>query len=203
MLSSVADTKKSAVDNSISFQTDPNTNWSADYVRLGGSKTFSYVDGWLPKQISEKSEKAKQIAAAAVEVIEVSTLNLSQAVALANLQEHERTGKQLLMIAYGVAGTGKSHLIKCLKQECDGVYVMAPTAMAAMLVGGVTYQSAIPVPVNGCRTFKSMSAEVRERYKQLLRWVKTLVIDEFSMLSQDAVGWIDLRLRQIFEVPEY
>ena len=174
-----------------------------DYARLGGSTTFTSVDGWLAQQIHEFSKELKRKAAEKVKKIDVSTLNCSQAVALTIVQEYERKEEQLLLIIYGTAGTGKSYLIDCLKQECDSVFVMAPTAMAAMLVGGVTYQSAIPVPVNGCRTFRNMSAAVREHYKQILDGVKTICIDESSIVAQDDVGWIDLRLRQIFEVCEY
>ena len=200
LLSSAASTKKSTETETVSFEADPNVNWSVDYVSMGGPTTFSNVNGWLSEQISTHSGEVKAAAAAAVKVIDVATLTEAQAVALATVQEYERTGQQLLMIIYGTAGTGKSHLISCIKQECEGVFVMAPTAMAAMLVGGMTYQSAIPVPVNGCRTFPEISSQMREHYKELLRGVKMFILDEFSMLGQGNCGWVDLRLRQFFEV---
>ena len=201
-LSGVADTKTSGVADTVVFEVNPDENWSSDYDRLGGGTTFAGADRWLDEtiRVHSKTVKDANASADAKDVIDVSTLNCSQAVALATLQEYESKGEQLLMLVYGPGGSGKSHLIKCIKQQCEGVFVMAPTAMAAMLVGGVTYQSAIPVPVNGCRTYPTMSAAVREYYKELLRGIKTLLLEEFSMLSHEGNGWIDLRLRQIFEV---
>ena len=131
------------------------------------------------------------------ETIDLFTLTASQARAVALCLEAERNKTPIRLIVYGTAGTGKTHLIKALKQECKGVCCMAPTAMAALLIDGITYQSAIPTPVNGQRAWKKLPSAVLSRYQHKLKDVQLLILDEFSMLSMSDMGWLDSRLREI------
>ena len=129
--------------------------------------------------------------------IDLRTLTCSQVMALMLLIEAQKKNEPIQLIVHGTAGTGKTHLIRTIKQTCTGVLCMAPTGMAAQLIGGVTYQSSIPVPVRNQRTWPKLPTTVLARYQEKLKDYDVLVLDEFSMLSCLANGWLDKRLREI------
>ena len=129
--------------------------------------------------------------------IDFHTLTCSQALAVVLCMEAQKNKTQLQLIVYGTAGSGKTHLINAIKQACTGVLCMAPTGMAALLIGGVTYQSAIPVRVNNQRTWPQLPKNVLARYQEQLKDINTLIVDEMSMLSCGSVGWLDKRTREI------
>jgi len=92
----------------------------------------------------------------------------------------------------GRAGTGKSTLISRLVARAgQGVAVLAPTGLAALNVGGQTVHSFFRFPPRLIEP-----ADIKKlRHANVIRALKTLVIDEASMLRADMIHAIDASLR--------
>jgi ATP-dependent exoDNAse (exonuclease V) alpha subunit len=92
----------------------------------------------------------------------------------------------------GRAGTGKSTLLRCLKDLVnDELVVVAPTGLAAVNVGGQTIHSFFGFPPRLIRPNDIR----RSRNGRLMRRLKFLVIDEVSMVRSDLMWAIDQSLR--------
>jgi ATP-dependent DNA helicase PIF1 len=92
----------------------------------------------------------------------------------------------------GRAGTGKSTLLKCLKDlVTDETVVVAPTGLAAVNVGGQTIHSFFGLPPRLIRADDIR----RARNGRIMRKLKFLVIDEVSMVRSDLMWAIDQSLR--------
>ena len=122
-----------------------------------------------------------------------------QALAYNLVKEHFESSSQelpLLLIINGFAGTGKSYLISALKsllqQSCT---VTATTGKASFNINGKTIHSVLNLPV-GPRGNKDLKGNSLLRLQDQLRDVKYILIDEYSMLGQTLLGWIDKRCRQ-------
>jgi energy-coupling factor transporter ATP-binding protein EcfA2 len=92
----------------------------------------------------------------------------------------------------GRAGTGKSTLLRCLKDLiADEMVILAPTGLAAVNVGGQTIHSffGFPPRLIGPDNIR------RSRNGRLMRRLKFLVIDEVSMVRSDLMWAIDQSLR--------
>jgi ATP-dependent exoDNAse (exonuclease V) alpha subunit len=102
-----------------------------------------------------------------------------------------REGKGHLFVT-GRAGTGKSTLLKSLKQLlADELVVVAPTGLAAVNVGGQTIHSFFGLPPRLLRRDDIR----RTRNGRIMRGLKFLVIDEVSMVRSDLMWAIDQSLR--------
>ncbi|KAH7918710.1 hypothetical protein BV22DRAFT_1024132, partial [Leucogyrophana mollusca] len=94
------------------------------------------------------------------------------------------TPSQLKMHLGGMAGTGKSQVIKALthffamRNESHRMIALAPTGSAAALLGGYTYHSVLGIRDGGASTSAAI-ARIRAR----LEGVDYIFIDEVSMLS--------------------
>ena len=92
----------------------------------------------------------------------------------------------------GKAGTGKSTLLRALRDDGDASsVVLAPTGLAAVQVGGQTIHSFFGLPP---RLVKPEDIKP-SRKLGLMRKLKTLVIDEVSMVRSDLMEGIDRSLR--------
>ncbi len=92
----------------------------------------------------------------------------------------------------GKAGTGKSTLLRALRDEEDAAsVVVAPTGLAAVQVGGQTIHSFFGLPP---RLVKPEDIKP-SRKLGIMRKLKTLVIDEVSMVRSDLMEGIDRSLR--------
>ena len=92
----------------------------------------------------------------------------------------------------GRAGTGKSTLLRCLKDMlAEEMVVLAPTGLAAVNVGGQTIHSFFGLPPRLVRPDDIR----RSRNGRLMRRLKFLVIDEVSMVRSDLMWAIDQSLR--------
>jgi ATP-dependent exoDNAse (exonuclease V) alpha subunit len=106
-------------------------------------------------------------------------------------QEYLRDGKGHLFVT-GRAGTGKSTLLKCLRDIMeDRMAVVAPTGLAAVNVGGQTIHSFFGLPPRLVRKDDIR----RSRNAGIMRKLKFLVIDEVSMVRSDLMWGIDQSLR--------
>jgi ATP-dependent DNA helicase PIF1 len=92
----------------------------------------------------------------------------------------------------GRAGTGKSTLLRCLKDLiAEEMVIVAPTGLAAINVGGQTIHSFFGFPPRLIRPDDIR----RSRNGRLMRRLKFLVIDEVSMVRSDLMWAIDQSLR--------
>lgn len=92
----------------------------------------------------------------------------------------------------GRAGTGKSTLLRCLREIiADQGIVLAPTGLAAINVGGQTIHSffGFPPRLIGPDDIR------RSRNARIMRQLKFLIIDEVSMVRSDLMWAIDQALR--------
>lgn len=93
----------------------------------------------------------------------------------------------------GKAGTGKSTLIRFLIAKLQGCAVVAPTAIAALNVGGETIHSFFGLPP--ATVDPSEAVEVRPRTRSMLRALKVLIVDEVSMVTGNLIDRMDKTLR--------
>jgi ATP-dependent DNA helicase PIF1 len=92
----------------------------------------------------------------------------------------------------GRAGTGKSTLLKCLRDLIPAeMVIVAPTGLAAVNVGGQTIHSFFGLPPRLVRNDDIR----RSRNGRIMRSLKYLVIDEVSMVRSDIMWAIDQSLR--------
>lgn len=109
------------------------------------------------------------------------------------LAAHEflREGTGHLFVT-GRAGTGKSTLLRCLRDlVADEMVIVAPTGLAAVNVGGQTIHSFFGFPPRLIRPDDIR----RSRNGRVMRRLKFLVIDEVSMVRSDIMWAIDQSLR--------
>jgi ATP-dependent exoDNAse (exonuclease V) alpha subunit len=105
--------------------------------------------------------------------------------------EYLREGEGNLFVT-GRAGTGKSTLLRCIRDLVPGeMVIVAPTGLAAVNVGGQTIHSFFGFPP---RLIQSGDIR-RARNGRLMRRLKFLVIDEVSMVRSDLMWAIDQSLR--------
>lgn len=121
------------------------------------------------------------------EIVQEFTLNEEQERAFRIVAQHASypSGKQLRMYLGGMAGTGKSQVIKALmhffeqREESYAFVVVAPTAAAATLVAGSTYHSLLGFA--GSRP--SQTVKSLQKVREKLQHVSYLFIDEISMIE--------------------
>ena len=102
----------------------------------------------------------------------------------------------------GRAGTGKSTLLTYLREEVlkDNFVVMAPTGVAAINVGGSTIHKFFGFLPD--ITFQHIeSAEYHPRSQKIMKNLKTLIIDEISMVRADLLDCVDKALRKFGPKP--
>lgn len=93
-------------------------------------------------------------------------------------------GKNILLTA--PAGYGKSFVLESLKNQQSGVYMTSTTGRSAMLINGITIHSFLGIGI-GFGDYKSwLNFACKNRPKfNFLRTIKTIIIDECSMLSAE------------------
>ncbi|XP_068697264.1 ATP-dependent DNA helicase PIF1-like [Montipora foliosa] len=79
-----------------------------------------------------------------------------------------------------------------MQQNCT---VTATTGKAAFNINGITVHSLLNLPV-GARGNTDLKGQALVRLQDKLQNIKYILIDEYSMLGQTLLGWIDKRCRQ-------
>lgn len=109
------------------------------------------------------------------------------------LQLMEQTDKCLFIT--GKAGTGKSTLLQYFRDTTTKKpVVLAPTGVAALNVGGQTIHHFFGFSID-VTLRKILEGKIRPREKKLYKKLKTIVIDEASMLRADLLDCVDAYLR--------
>ena len=96
------------------------------------------------------------------------------------------------------AGTGKTFLIRAIKQELGkACLVLAPTGVAADNIGGCTYQSVVPMPRHPIDR-EDIAPKSKPRVAKMvtaLEGVTHIIIDEMSMVGRRSLGQVDFLLQ--------
>jgi ATP-dependent DNA helicase PIF1 len=94
----------------------------------------------------------------------------------------------------GKAGTGKSTLLKLMRQESEkNVLVVAFTGIAALNVNGRTINSQFKFPLH---VIQNRDIKLNREQVQLFRELELLIVDEVSMVRSDMLSAMDKALRQ-------
>jgi ATP-dependent exoDNAse (exonuclease V) alpha subunit len=92
----------------------------------------------------------------------------------------------------GRAGTGKTTLLRrIIEAEGDKAIVLAPTGLAAVNVGGQTIHSFFNFPPR----LLDVADARKLRAQRVVKTIKTMIIDEVSMVRADMLQTIDQTLR--------
>ncbi|KAL2076326.1 hypothetical protein ACEWY4_028078 [Coilia grayii] len=120
---------------------------------------------------------------------------------------------QFFYFVTGGAGTGKSHLIKCIYNEVTKILRRLPalheeedistptvlltsfTGTAAFNISGSTH-SILKLPKNLKPPYQGLGNSLDE-IRIFLKRLQVIVIDEVSMVSKELFAYVDLRLQQI------
>ncbi|KAI4871520.1 hypothetical protein NFI96_008876 [Prochilodus magdalenae] len=122
--------------------------------------------------------------------------------------------EQFFYFVTGGAGTGKSHLIKCIYHEATKILRRLPslreqtdisvptvlltsfTGTAAFNISGNTLHSVFKLPRNLKPPYQGLG-NMLDELRVILSHVQILVIDEISMVSKELFAYVDWRLQQI------
>uniref|UniRef100_A0AAZ1XPI0 ATP-dependent DNA helicase n=1 Tax=Oreochromis aureus TaxID=47969 RepID=A0AAZ1XPI0_OREAU len=114
----------------------------------------------------------------------------------------------------GGAGTGKSHLIKCIHSEASKILSRLPanaeeadisnptvlltsfTGTAAFSINGSTLHSLLKLPRSLNPPIQGLGNQLDEVRSELMN-AEIIVIDEISMVSKPLFAYVDARLKQI------
>lgn len=99
------------------------------------------------------------------------------------------------MFLTGKAGTGKSTLIRWLVGLTDACAVVAPTAVAAITIGGDTIHSFFGLPPEHLDPDEEYRLDKRQRL--VVENLKLLIVDEVSMVLPNLVDVIDRTLKSV------
>ena len=108
---------------------------------------------------------------------------------------HSLQEKALHLIINGEAGTGKSYLIYTLCTHLKDKCKVTATGKAAYAINGITIHSFLRLPVTHTLQ-KDLLGQALITIQERLTQVDYIIIDEYSMLGQASLGWIDRRCRQ-------
>ncbi len=111
----------------------------------------------------------------------------------AALEQIKKGGNYIIL---GNAGTGKSTLLRHLHEAIPEAVFAAPTGAAARLIDGVTINSLFRIPPHPYITHWSMGGISQKSTRKMIGAIKTLVVDEISLVRSDIFAAIDYRLRQ-------
>jgi ATP-dependent exoDNAse (exonuclease V) alpha subunit len=93
----------------------------------------------------------------------------------------------------GRAGTGKSTLLRLLRDKLGkDAAVLAPTGLAAVQVGGATLHSFFLFPP---KLLEARDVKPLKHKTKLFQRIKTIILDEVSMVRADLMNAVDLSLR--------
>jgi len=183
-----------------------NTNFSHDIPKHDSvdwhESHVRYTDqqiGEMPNWIKSMKENNEQVLVDKKDNIDLKCLSEQQKLAFSIVQLHSNTNnpdEPLFLNINGVAGTGKSYLIKAINAYLEKKCVVTPTTgKASYNINGVTIHYFLQLPV-ASNSYKELSGQSLVRLQEKLLNVDYIIIDEYSMLGQSTFGWIDRRCRQ-------
>ena len=133
----------------------------------------------------------------------ISDLTLMQRFAAAIVADDHANHKQVKLMVFGSAGTGKSTLINYISSiiGLPALMKLAFTGLAAGLIEGQTLHSSTGIAVN-CKQEKLLEQPAHPAaYQRKWKGKRAIVIDEISMVSLMLLGQFAFRLEQILRRP--
>ena len=111
----------------------------------------------------------------------------------------------------GGAGTGKSHVIKCIQYHAESAFrrmsdvtvddetvlLVAQTGTAAFNISGQTICSALKIPPKATKDYRPLAEASLNTLRAKYQHLQLLIIDEISMVSTIQLSYIHGRLQQI------
>ena len=117
-----------------------------------------------------------------------------------------------LQIILGQGGCGKSYTIDAIistltsehSWQNENFYVYATTGKAASNINGSTFQNYTDgLGIDSRRAFTDLASVTLQKFQDRMKGkCKLVIIDEYSMLGQSSLYYIDRRLRQIMVTPD-
>ena len=121
------------------------------------------------------------------------------------------TDQQLMRFVSGGAGTGKSYLLRALRETIERFFrsknntdftqqccmTIAPTGKAAFLAGGNTVHSVMHIPANQALQYRRLDHDSLNTVRTQIGHIKVWLIDEISMVGNRMFTFIDQRLQEV------
>ena len=130
--------------------------------------------------------------------VDISLFNEKQFLAYDIVGRHytDQTDEALLMMITGQGGSGKSYVINALKSLLGSTCIVTSYfGIAAFNVDGVTLHSLLRLPIRG-KYNCDLKGQALAKLQETMKEIKYIIIDEFSVIGQQMMGWIDRHLRQ-------
>ena len=148
----------------------------------------------------EEMKRTYEIERPNYSTFDIDRLNTEQRKAYDIVNDHynnqSQDKAQLLMIRTGIAGSGKSYTITCIKRLLgDKCFLSAFFGIAAFNINGKTLSWALQLPIRNKRNHE-LKGNALQKLQNDMEGVEYIVIDEFSTVGQRMLGWIDSRCRQ-------
>ena len=122
----------------------------------------------------------------------------------------DSTAEPFCIFLTGGAGTGKSHVIKCIRHHAEKAFaqlressdektvlVVAHTGTAAFNISGETVCSAFKISPRATHDYKPLCEETLNTLRVRFHHLQLVIIDEISMVSTKQLSYIHGRLQQI------
>jgi len=132
---------------------------------------------------------------------------MNEPVSIANLSEDQKKVIYAIEDGYSVfvtgsAGTGKSHLLRYLKENYldSGLHITASTGIAAVNVSGQTIHSWAGIGLANIPLENILENILSKKFSYLRRRIRTtimLAIDEISMISSEVFDILDNVFRTV------
>lgn len=172
-------------------------DWASHSAKRYSSQEISDAGTW--QQRAAQEERTFQPSTR----VDVGELNDGQRTVYDAVMDHahrrvREVVQPLHAMVCGTAGSGKTFLIRAIKQELgNACLVLAPTGVAADNIGGRTYQSVVPMPRKDIDREDIIPKDKKriERVVAELDGVSYIVIDEMSMVGRRSLGQVDALLQ--------
>ena len=133
-----------------------------------------------------------------INLVNIALLNRKQSIAYEIVRQHYESNQTepIRLIITGQGGSGKSFIINALKSLLRLSCVLCSFfGIASHNIEGVTLHSLLQLPIRGLFQC-DLTGKALVKLQQKLRDKFYIIIDEFSVIGQKMLGWIDRRLRQ-------
>ena len=151
---------------------------------------------WLENQ---KSDILNNTSNVVVPDVDTTMFNNKQRLAYTIVKNHfelQNVVDPIYLMITGQGGSGKSFVINALRTLLTtNCIVTSYFGIAAFSIAGITLHSLLYLPIRGKNNCDLRGKPLATLQNKLLG-VKYIIIDEFSVIGQKMLGWIDRRLRQ-------